>query len=107
MVMPNGVTVKDCDTLIAGLCVASPACEAVIVVVPAPTIIAELPEIVATFVFELIYVIGFPPRLSDVANNGTLTVPYGTFAKAGNVITWSSNVEGVILALATVGWAKL
>lgn len=54
------LTTKSLTTLVAALKLLSPAWEAVMVVVPAPTIVTVLPEIEATLVFELEYVTDKP-----------------------------------------------
>ena len=43
------------------------ACDAVMIVVPAPTILMFPDTIVATAVFELVYVIGFVADVDEVA----------------------------------------
>jgi hypothetical protein len=64
------LTANVCCTAVAALYVSSPVCEAVMVVVPPPTIVMVFPETVATAAFELLYVTASPELAVAARSNG-------------------------------------
>src|SRR6202000_643934 len=81
-------TVNPWLTLTAGEKLPLPACEAVMLAVPAPTIVKVLPETVATAVLSLLYDTGKPDEAVAVSVIGESPKVAG--AKALNVIVCAS-----------------